>query len=185
MITEDMLARVGKAFKPHGFKGEINVELEYDFGPEDLAGTAAFFNIDGIPVPFRIESVRNGQKENFLLKFKEIDSDIEAVAVASKPMFFLKTDISRLLEIEEAEIDALEEGYIGFKVIDEYNKEVIGSVEDLEEGVEYDYLSVRKISDGELVSIPLIEEFIKDINVKEGENGGEIFVALPEGFLEI
>ena len=185
MITEEMLAQVGKIFKPHSFKGELAVSFDYDLGFDEIGKVPFFVKIDNIPVPFFAESLRGKLASNSFIKFRGIDDDSEASVLANKSLYMLKNDLASALGLRPEEIDSLEEDFIGFKVTLAHNKEFIGYVEDIEEGIEYDYLAVRKESDGSLMEIPFIEEFIESIEEPEGDRKGNISVALPEGFLEI
>lgn len=185
MITEEMLSPVGKIFNPHSYRGELNVELDYDFNFVELKKFPFLVKIDGIPVPFFSDKMRGGVSGASFIKFRGIDSDISALMLSNKNLYMLKADLALMLGLEVHEIEALEEGYSGFKVVNANNNETIGYVEKIEEGVEYDYISVKKNIDGELIEIPFIGEFITEIEETEGNPPGIIRVVLPDGFLEI
>lgn len=184
MITEDMMAPVGRLYKPHGFKGEIN--LDTDYSPElfENPKTPFFIKIDNILVPFFVERIGGGASGTAFLKFKGVDSDAEALAFVRKDLFTTKEVLSEFLGVEAGELEEELAGYSGYEVIDAESGQAIGTVEDIEEGVEYDYLIVGR-AEGEPLSIPLVEEFVKEIRYPDGDGKGRVAVSLPEGFLEI
>lgn len=184
MIREDQLISIGHLYKPHSFKGEINVDLEFDDDLFEDAKCAFFVKIDNIPVPFFAESIRNGSKSSHFIKFKDIDSDSAASILCNKEIFVLKDYLAEKLQIDIMELQKEVEGYEGYEIIDSKSNEIIGYVVKIEEGVEYDYLSV-KLPDDKEIDIPFINEFIIEILDKTPEENGKMFVDLPEGFMEL
>lgn len=185
MITQELLTSVGRLFKPHGYKGELKVNIEFDSDMNAILNKPFFVKIDNLLVPFFAEKFRGGKSGNSFVKFRNVDSDLEALALSNKDLFMLKSDVADLLGIESSGLEDLEQGYVGFNVFDSHNNVFIGSVENMEEGVEYDYLSVRKEKDGNIIDIPFIEEFVEEIEYPEGGKKGKIIVNLPDGMLEI
>lgn len=185
MITDEMVAPVGRLFKPHGYKGEINFDALYEKNLYTVPGAALFIKIDNILVPFFVEKINGGASGTSFLKLKGIDSDLDALPLVRKEVYALKTFLVEQLEITEEELSIAVEGLNGFEVrTSEEPETAIGEVIDMEEGVEYDYLIVED-SDGRTFHIPFIEEFIEEINEPSGDTKGYIIVSLPEGFLEI
>ena len=185
MITAEMITPIGHLFKPHGYKGELNADIIFDSSIFDDPETPFFVYIDNILVPFFVETIGGGQNNTSFIKFKNIDSDTEALVVAKRELYALKSFILENFEITEEELEFDSGALMGFEVIDLKSEEVIGIVEDIEEGVEYEYLVVRKLSDDSTVHIPFLDEFVKEILELEGSGAGKILVELPEGFLEI
>lgn len=180
---------VGRIFKPHGYKGEMNADIFY--GPELFSDpeTPFFVKIDNILVPFFVESIGGGTEGTSFLKLKGIDSDLEALTFNRKDLYALKSFVSSLFGVTEEELQLAAEDFRGYEVCDSYDRETIGVVEGVEEGVEYDYLEVRR-EDGETLYIPFIDEFVESVvESSEGtdtpEKRGKIYVNLPDGFLEI
>ena len=186
MICDDMVMPVGTIFKPHGYKGEVNVDIHYDTYLFDDRNTPFFIKIDNILVPFFVEYSGGGPLRMSFLKFKGIDSDLDASTLNKKSLYALKTFLAEKLDISVNELEELGEEYVNYSVSDEATGDIIGTVVGIEEGVEYDYLIVNRSETGNQISIPLIDEFIKMIIDKENNCGrGEIKVSLPEGFLDI
>ena len=185
MILEETLLKIGRIFKPHGFKGELTIDLEYDLPGSDLARLPLFIRIDGIFVPFFPVSLRGGVSGNSFVRFKGIDSDIDALKLSNHDLYMLKADFSVISGVGEEELDAFVSGYAGFLVVDQNTNEPLGYVEDIEEGVEYDYLTV-KTAGGKVLDIPFIDEFVSEISEDSADDApGVIIVNLPEGFLDL
>lgn len=184
MITEDMVIPVGKIKKPHGYKGELGIEVFFERNLFDDPLTPFFVKIDNILVPFFVDSIKGGAKGVAFIKFKDVDSDAEASVFSKKDIYALKTFLTETLGLSEEELEQEEDDLIGFQVRDVESGEVIGNVIDIFEGVEYDYLVIRKEGEEQTREIPLIDEFIDEI-IEDSESTGEIRVSLPSGFLEI
>lgn len=63
MITNPQITNIGKLIKPHGINGEIVISTDYDI---DLSTVKCIIiNIDGINIPFFINSIRSRGKGTF------------------------------------------------------------------------------------------------------------------------
>lgn len=186
MIREENLIEVGQTFKTHSFKGELNVEFDYDFEFDDIADIPLFAKIDNIPVPFFVKTLRGGADNNSFIKFRNVESDAEASILVNKTLYMEKAPLAELMGVGEDELLQDAEGYVGYEVIDAYTGQKIGHVEDVEEGVEYDYLVVRKDKENEEeVTIPFVEDFVEEIIEATGAHKGTIRMRLPEGLLDM
>lgn len=186
MITDDMVVPVGRILKPHSYKGQLKVDIFYEKDIFNSADTPFFIKIDNILVPFFVESLGGGSNDMSFLKLNEVDSDSEAALFAGKEIFSLKSFLSESLGLPEDELALAPVEFLGFEVIDSASAESIGEVEGIEEGVEYDYLTVRRNGADRVIDIPFIDEFIEDIVPPESDlEKGYIRVSLPEGFLDI
>lgn len=185
MIKEESLTVVGKLKKPHGYKGAIGVDM--DFEKEIFADpkTPFFIKIDNIFVPFWVETIGGGSNGMSFIKIKDIDSDADAAQLAKKELYAQKSFVAQLLGIEESELETGIDDIIGLPVVDDETSELIGVVEGIMEGIEYDYLQVKRKEGNATIEIPLIDEFIEEI--KEDPDGvrEEIRVVLPDGFMDI
>ena len=57
MIARESLIEIGRFAKPHGINGELTATIDYE-GLETTELKCIFCEIDGIPVPFFVESER-------------------------------------------------------------------------------------------------------------------------------
>lgn len=73
MIEQNQLLRIGQFVKPHGVNGEMALTVPETLDwTEDLDCLVCL--MDGIPVPFFIESVREKSATVLLVKFEDVDS---------------------------------------------------------------------------------------------------------------
>lgn len=185
MINEDSVMPVGHIFKPHSYKGELNFDISLDADIFNDPKNPFFIKVDNIFVPFFVEYLKGGPDKKSYIKFKDIDSDTAADLFVNQDLFTLKSLIADSIGVPEEDLDLMAEDFIGYHVIDDDSNELIGMVEDIEEGIEYDYLSVKRTDSGQNLSIPFIDEFIKEIVEGNEEEPGKIIVKLPDGFLDI
>lgn len=73
MIDMNNLVRVGKILKAHGVNGELALSAPASFDWTDELN-CLFCIMDGIPVPFFIESIRDMDSTVILVKFEGYDS---------------------------------------------------------------------------------------------------------------
>lgn len=182
MISEEEIISAGETFKPHGYKGEVSAAIDFDLSETDLTPMPFVFKLDGIFVPFFIDTIRKLKNNAWLIKFDGLNSDEEIKLLSKKEFYFRKKQLAEILDVSEAELEEQEEDILGYRVIDSENGQLIGVVTDILEGQEYDYIEVEN-EEGGNIQIPLIEPFI--LEIKENENQGEIYVSLPEGFLDL
>lgn len=73
MIATDNLTAIGQFGRPHGLKGEISAQIpNTDIDPGELL--CIFVELDGLYVPFFIESWRTKGAESVLLTLDGVDS---------------------------------------------------------------------------------------------------------------
>lgn len=182
MIEGKDLIQIGYLYKPHGFKGEINAS--FDFDPDIFRDSDMPFimKIDGIFVPFFLDQIR-GKGENCIVKFEDLDSDKAVSILVNHEIFALKEQLAEVagVSMEEMEDTLYIEGY---QVVDAASGDLIGIVNDVEEGKEYDYLLIE--ADGVTdIRIPFVDSFIVDVEASEGGKPGVIRVDLPEGLVDL
>lgn len=187
MIAENSLIEVGRIIKPHGYKGEMSVDFSYETEYFKNPDIPFFLKIDNIPVPFFVETLNGRQKYKGFLKLEGIDSDKEAVRFSNREIYVQKATLASLIGVDQSQLEEETEAdrLVGFDVILQDTGQLLGKVEGFEEGVEYDYLVVKKLNEDDTFTIPFIEEFIDDIVEFENTPQGEVVVNLPDGFLDI
>ena len=200
MIKEDEIIMVGRFFKPHGLKGELNVLTEYDSDILDH-GYPMIVDINGIYVPFYAESVRPKGHFSSLVKLEHVDSEEEASPFVNREFSMLKRDVSEYLDIPEDEL-IVEMDYIGYKVFDS-KRGYIGRVVYVDSST--DNLLLHVLPEGmedtadNLIFIPFDDNLIEyevdyadddeDGGDDDGDGNddrcGEIHMILPEGLLDL
>jgi 16S rRNA processing protein RimM len=83
MIKEE-LVKIGQFGKPHGIKGEISLATEYDLADISCDDPFLVCDMDGIPVPFFIDSYRQKNNTTTLVGFAGIDSEDKAKLFTGK-----------------------------------------------------------------------------------------------------
>ena len=191
MIKEEDLLKIGKFAKPHGVKGEITLLSYYDIS--DITGEPyVVCDMDGIWVPFFIDSFRQKSDNATLIKFENIDSD-EKVKILSAKVAYVPAE---MIQIHDTDTDSLN-SFIGYTVTSkpetsgesknddsdfsnnfEHNNSIIlGQVNDADDST--DNILLKVVSNGNEILIPLalVTAIHHDLKTME--------VSLPEGFLEI
>lgn len=163
---------VGRVIKPHGIKGELSIELLDLAEPDDdfAPGACLIAEIDGLDVPFFVNSARTRGSESYLLTLDNIDSDTDAAELQGHTLY-VYTDPQ---EIDGDSFQASQ--LIGFELIDADNGATVGLIDALSEltpGAWYFEVGGRLI--------PAVDEFIREIDSERRA----VIMALPEGLLEL
>jgi len=172
MIDKNEIFPIGKISKPHGINGEMSFSFTTDvFDTEDAEYFV--FEIEGILIPFYIESYRFRTDTTALLKLIDVDTEEQArefngLAI-HLPNFYLKN-------VQEDEITV--NYFVGFKLFNEKG-EKLGVVTDIDQSTE-NILFIVENASKELL-IPANDDFITEIN-HEQKN---IYMKLPEGLLDL
>ncbi|MDE7412976.1 MAG: ribosome maturation factor RimM [Muribaculaceae bacterium] len=177
MIEEKNLAAVGKFQKTHALKGELNVILDID--PEFFSeGYPMIVNLDGIFVPFYVDSVRGKGATTSLIKISGVDSQEEAKDFVNEVIYVEKENLKEFFG-EEGEGLLLEDDLDGFRVVDEEYGEIgeIARVDTTTENI----LFVIKDTNGEEIFIPAVDDFIVAID----EEKKEVLTSLPEELINL
>lgn len=178
MIRQEEISAVGKLQKTHALRGELNLLLDID--AEYLeAGNPAVLDIDGIFVPFYIQSIRPKGSFSYLVKFQGIDSELEAKKLVNKTVYALRDKLKEFLADEGEDEYALYDDLIGWSVEDTEAGR-IGTIVDIDTNTENE-LFIVETPDGDMVYIPLTEDFIERID----EETRTIIMSLPAGLIDI
>lgn len=160
MIRPEEIIPAGVFNKTHGIKGELSATFGHDVEPDTLR--CLFVDMDGIPVPFFIESSRPRTADTWLVTLDGIDSEEKARLFVGKQFGIHADDLP---EPEELDPDA--DGFyasdlIGFSISDSTLGE-LGEITDVNDQTE-NVLFVVTGSDGNEILIPVADEFIDSID---------------------
>ncbi|MDR0699779.1 MAG: ribosome maturation factor RimM [Tannerella sp.] len=171
MIKKEELIKIGLFAKPHGIKGELSLSTGYDLAAISCDDPFIICDMDGIPVPFFIDSLRQKSHSTILVGFAGVDSGDKAKLFTGKQAY-IPADM-----LPPRDEDAPGWDFItGYTVSDEkFGK--IGQVTD----VDYNTLNILlKVNYNEKeILIPAALATIVDRERKMVE------VSLPEGFWEL
>jgi 16S rRNA processing protein RimM len=172
MLRKENLITIGHFAKPHGIKGEIALVTTCDMA--DISGDDPYLvcEMDGIPVPFFIESYRPKNKTTILISLAGIDSEDKAKALTGKPAC-IPSDL-----LPPTTDDLLPEWsrLAGYRVMDNRAGD-IGTVSDIDDRTLNVLLKVYHKGKETLIPAALITTLNRERKIIE--------ISLPEGFWEI
>ncbi len=161
--------KIGTLTRTHGIGGELSMNFTDDVWDRAEADYV-FLEVDGIQVPFFLESWRFRSDSVALLKFQDIDSSESALEYVGADVYFPHD-----LTPEPSEDDEYTwRHFTGWKVVDAIAGE-IGEIEHVEDSTANTIFFV-----GDKL-IPATEDFIERIDAKERT----IYMNLPEGLLDL
>lgn len=172
------LAPIGKIVKTHGVEGEVSVVFDVE-NIDTLLKESAFLmiSIEGLPVPFFINSIRSRGADSRLLRLDGICSETAAAPFVGKEV---SVPVALVSEFEPEPDDGFyASDLIGFTMLNNDDESVIGEISDINEDTD-NSLFVVNTPDGEVL-IPITDDFITDIDT----DARTITLSLPEGLLEI
>ena len=167
---ESVFLAVGKLRRPHGLKGDVQMEIFTDF-PERLHPGSTLY-LGEAHTPLRIASVR--QQDTLLLLRFEGYTNPEGAGELRNQILYVKT----------AEIPALPDGefyhhqLLGLCLSDEQGQD-LGIITDILETGANDVLVARLPSGKELL-LPLIDQVVLKIDIEHGQ----VLVRLLPGLIE-
>ncbi len=173
MIKPDEIIRIGRFGKPHGINGEISASVDDNIDTDALHCIVT--EIEGLYVPFFIESLRIKSTETLLLTIDGIDSDTEARKLTGLPVFALKRDNPFLDDPHDGEDGMYVADLVGFTVTAPDGR-LIAEITGIEDSTE-NVLFIGETTDGSTMFIPVADEYIESIDTENKT----ITMDLPEG----
>lgn len=176
MITREELIAIGHYNKPHGVAGELSATVDVEI---DVLGALSCLvsEMDGIYVPFFVNSLRPKTSETVLLTIDGINSEQEATRLVNHDIYAVKREFRQ--ESDDADADGYPLDYfIGFELQDSDGTRV-GEIVQVDEQTE-NAIFIVDDGEGELLlpaSDDLIVEFDLDKKV--------MVMDLPEGILDL
>lgn len=176
MITREELIAIGHYNKPHGVAGELSATVDVEI---DVLGALSCLvsEMDGIYVPFFVNSLRPKTSETVLLTIDGINSEQEASRLVNHDIYALKREFRQ--ESDDADADGYPLDYfIGFELRDSDGTRV-GEIVQVDEQTE-NAIFIVDDGEGELLlpaSDDLIVEFDLDKKV--------MVMDLPQGILDL
>jgi 16S rRNA processing protein RimM len=170
MIKKEELIKIGWFAGPHGIKGELSLSTGYDLADISCDDPFIVCDMDGIPVPFFIDSFRQKNDSTALVGFAGVDSNDKAKLFTGKSAYIPADLLPPPDENASGGNDIT-----GYTVSDERRGE-IGTVTDIDDNTLNILLKVG-YNEKEIL-IPLALATTVDRKRKLIE------VSLPEGFWE-
>lgn len=179
MINDNEITAIGKFGHPHGINGEISCFLDE---PVDFSTLRCIVvNIDGINVPFFINSSRAKGPHSTLLTIDGIADERASSEFVGKTLFALNDDCSFDSRDDDDQADGFyAEDLIGFSIVDTSRK-LNGTITDIDDSTENVLFIVETKDSAKPILIPVTNEYIEEID----QENRLLTVELPEGFLEL
>lgn len=179
MITDNQIVKIGVFLKPHGIKGEINFETEFELDVASLK--CLILKVDGINVPFFVDSIRERSAQAYLILIDGINSDSAAKELCGQDVFALKVDVEEFTDFEEDGDRIFLTDLIGYGVV--LNEgDSLGKVDAIDDSTENVLLLVKSKTDKErIIMIPVVDDFIEEIDSETKT----IRMNLPKGLVEL
>ncbi|MCM1076446.1 MAG: ribosome maturation factor RimM [Bacteroides sp.] len=179
MIKLSEIAEAGHFNKAHGIKGEMSATLDFDLDLDKVK--CLIVPVEGIFVPFFIQSWRPKTADTCLLTLDGIKNDEQAKEFNNRTFYILRSDIP-----EEDDDDSYDEddGFyasdlIGYKVIDCSLGE-IGTISGINDDTE-NVLFLITTPSGNEIFVPVADEYIEDVN----HDDETVTTNLPDGLVEL
>lgn len=168
------LFEIGSVQRTHGVNGEIQVNWTNDFNPDENKLESVFIEIDGIPIPFFITSLRNKGQASSLLKLEDIGSIVSADELVGNRILSTQTSL-----LQNSEDEIYLEDLVGYQLIDQKGV-LLGSIESHE-----DYAGntvfVVKHATGKEVVVPVTPELVTEVD----EENRHVIMIIPEGLVDL
>lgn len=177
MITREELIVIGRCNKSHGVAGEISATLFVDNAVlRDL--TCVVAQVDGIFVPFFINSFRPKSSETVLLGIDGITTAQKATLLVNHDLYALKRDYAQHSQ-EDDDTDGYPLDYfIGFELLDTDGNPV-GIIVEVNEQTE-NALFIVENDDQELM-VPAADDLIVEFDTEKKV----MVMDLPAGILDL
>ena len=173
MLQQSDLQEIGYVRRPHGVAGEVELSLRVNLLREPPR--FLFLAIDGLPVPFEVESLRRkGSGNDAFARFADVSTGGQAAELCGCEVLCLIADLPRATD-DEQDAHVL----CGFRVIDEVEGEV-GTIVDVLDRTANVLLLVKR-EDGSDVYVPFHKDLVLEIKPEERT----LVFSLPEGLLTL
>lgn len=160
------MTRIGYFGKPHGINGEINLNIEVDFDWRNCH--FIFVEVDGLPVPFEVKSVRERREGTLLVSFERMSRErLDSFSGEA-------ASVDDCYILAEREDDLSPAFYVGYKLVSP-DGAVIGTIDDYDDSTPNILFSV----DGHPVPAGALD--IEDVDREHKL----IICVLPDGLLDL
>lgn len=169
MIKDSDVYRIGRVGKPHGVKGEVQVQIDDDVF-DRVGADYLVLRVDGILVPFFMEEYRFKSDEIALVTFCDMDSSEKVRELTGCEVFFPRS------LADEVEHDLTYAELVGYSLVDANTGRMVGTIESVDDATEN---ILFEMDNGSLIPAP--EELITDVDMESRT----VTVAVPEGLLDM
>lgn len=177
MISDDTIIEIGKFNRPHGISGEISAVIDYDVDIDSLM--CIIVKIDGINVPFFIESVRSRSAQAVLLTLDGIDNEVAAAQFSNRIIYALRQDVPQADASDDDEGGMYASDLIGYEATSTDGL-LHGKIVDIDDSTANVLFIIDDPERGE-VMVPVADELIDEID----SDNRRIVIDLPQGYFDV
>jgi len=174
MIKKEEVVRIGKFTKPHGVKGEIGLAADYVIFEEPDDNSCLICELEGILVPFFIESCRYKTQTLQLVKFAQVDTEDEVRELAGKEAYLPLSAIGD----ETSPTPTSWEAFRGYELVAE-KQGTLGELKAIDDSTINVLLQIDYR--GRELLIPAVEQWIISVDHRKKQ----LTVSIPDGLLEM
>jgi 16S rRNA processing protein RimM len=173
MINKDNCMLLGTIAKPYGAKGLLQIRNSGVPAGDVKDRGLVFIEVDGLPVPFFVESFQEKSTDTVILKIEGLDSESGAREFTGYPVYIMKEQLkhrlhktSKIIHVSGYRVEDIHQGMLGeaTQIYDIAQNPLLG--------VNYH---------GKEYLVPLQEEIVLDID----DTAQLIRINAPEGLFEL
>jgi len=172
-MNKDSCFCIGFISKKIGFKGKVSIKINIGKPKDYLDANFIYVDIDSQLIPYQVTSSIVKRNIFLELKLKEVENDSTAINLLKKNVFLNKQKFQK-----EEDIYFYQQ-LINYTVLDS-NKRNLGLINDVIDQ-EFQKLIIVKNQENQEILIPLVKDFIKNINKKNKI----LTLNLPEGLIDL
>lgn len=175
MIKTEEVFKIGRFAKTHGVKGELALLASSDLFEKSDEDLYIVCDIDGILVPFYVESYRYKSDSVVLVKLDYVNNEESAREFINKEVYFPSAFIP---QEDDLIGDITWDNFIGYTVSDKKHG-LLGKVVDVDESTINILLHIDY--NGNTLMFPAAEELINEVD----HSAKQLVVFVPEGLLDL
>ena len=178
MIIPDKLRSIGKFQRTHALQGELNAYLEVD-DEYLLEHPWVIVEMEGIPTPFHVESVRPKGATTSLVKLTGVDTETKAKIFVNHEIL---TDGDNMQDYEEDDEDGFyASDFTGYLLKDAVEYKNIGVITGVNTASEDNPLFEVTTEGGREVLVPVAQELMREID----PDCKVLSMVIPDGLLDL
>ena len=172
MIRKEETVRIGFFARPHGIKGELSLVTDYDLF-DDENDPYVICEMDGILVPFFVESSRYKNNTTILVKLEGVDNEITAKQYVNQDVFYPSN------RLKEPLVDNSEWDHFTSYVLEDKAMGELGIITFVDKTTINTLFTVDY--HGKEILVPVADELVESIDHERKK----VVLCLPEGLITI
>lgn len=167
------LVEVGEIQRTHGVNGEVQVGWADTFDPLEISVEWVFLRLEGIPIPFRVTSMRGKGHGVSIVKLDEVDTPEMALTLMGTKVLVEGS------HAQDEEDELYLDDFVGYTMLSKQGR-LLGEIVELQD-YSGNLLFVVTNQQGQELLIPASTDFIVEFN----EKTKTLLVELPQGLTNL